>query len=435
MAESLKGAERIQELMEAFPAMPRSIVLKTDAVREGMRHTPVMDQLGTWAIPDTHAIFEFDHDETHSVDSASHTHPLAPIMFHFKSGIGVRVMFDNDSPYEVRYEGFGQYRLYRDGDAMEEVFFPPKPNWLGLRTSSGKLMSTVMELRGETCLYLAPSTYCEYFGKELGCTFCNINPTGARQKEMGMERLTVKRGEDVTETYIAAAREDVDGRINHVELTGGAFLDRKKEADLYVNMVQAIQRGIEQTHGSSKKVRITAAPQALDEEGQRRIRDAGATSMCHPMEVWDKRLFEIICPGKTQNVGWEGWLEAVVRNVDIYGWGSAITTFVGGVEMAQPWGFKTMDEALESTLSGFEYLAQRGVRAGFILWRRAPGSRLQDLQRPPTEYALRLELGRHQLSMKYGLYRGDAYQPPVHPGCSSHRTNMDWVHLDPSLAS
>ena len=101
--------------------------------------------------------------------------------------------------------------------------------------------------------------------------------------------------------------------------------------------------------------------------------------------------------------------------------------------MAQPWGFKTMDEALESTLSGFEYLAQRGVRSGFILWRRAPGSRLENLSRPPTEYALRLELGRHELSVKYGLYKSEAYQPPAHPGCSSHRTNMDWVHLDPSL--
>ena len=39
--------------------------------------------------------------------------------------------------------------------------------------------------------------------------------------------------------------------------------------------------------------------------------------------------------------------------------GKVQPSFVSGVEMARPHGFKTVDEAVKSTTSGFEYLMSR----------------------------------------------------------------------------
>ncbi len=42
---------RIDELQARFPDTPRSIILKIDLLREGIRFTPALNEIGRWAIP------------------------------------------------------------------------------------------------------------------------------------------------------------------------------------------------------------------------------------------------------------------------------------------------------------------------------------------------------------------------------------------------
>jgi hypothetical protein len=48
---SLRGTERLAALCEAFPAVPRSIVIKADVLREGTRYTPDLEEAGRTTFP------------------------------------------------------------------------------------------------------------------------------------------------------------------------------------------------------------------------------------------------------------------------------------------------------------------------------------------------------------------------------------------------
>ena len=46
-----QGKERIDSLCETYPAIPRSIVIKADVLREGTRHTKDLEEAGSASFP------------------------------------------------------------------------------------------------------------------------------------------------------------------------------------------------------------------------------------------------------------------------------------------------------------------------------------------------------------------------------------------------
>jgi hypothetical protein len=45
-----------------------------------------------------------------------------------------------------------------------------------------------------------------------------------------------------------------------------------------------------------------------------------------------------------------------------------IPNFVAGVELAKPFGFETIDEAIASTVEGLDYFMTRGITPRFTTW-------------------------------------------------------------------
>ncbi len=50
-ATGARGTEHIAALCQAFPNIPRSIVVKADILREGIRHTPDLEEAGATTFP------------------------------------------------------------------------------------------------------------------------------------------------------------------------------------------------------------------------------------------------------------------------------------------------------------------------------------------------------------------------------------------------
>ena len=70
-----------------------------------------------------------------------------------------------------------------------------------------------------------------------------------------------------------------------------------------------------------------------------RFKDYGM-QIYHPnYEVWDKRLFELYCPGKERYVGRDEWHKRILDSAEVFGARNVIPNFVAGVEMAEPFGF------------------------------------------------------------------------------------------------
>jgi hypothetical protein len=114
-------------------------------------------------------------------------------------------------------------------------------------------------------------------------------------------------------------------------------------------------------------------------------------------------IFNWVCPGKAEWIGYREWKRRLVRAVDVFGRGNVGTGLVGGVELAKPHGFKSEDDALRATLDEAEELASQGVTTVYIVWVPRPGSDFRDQENASLEYYVRLAKGLHDLRVKHRL--------------------------------
>lgn len=398
---------RLAALRAQFPHVPRSIVVKTDVLREGVRWTPELTKIGKWALPQIHFIFEWDHDDVHRKEDVAEGWITVPQTFCLPDGTNVLIKLDADSPYEVRYDGDGAYWLYRDGTAVEQVLFPPRPEWFTKRTRDGSLMCKVAGGNGECVFSVLNVSFCQYFSANQQCRFCTIVPTQDRNRELGMGKLSARSRERIIETFNTAAAED---NIQHFCLSGGGMFDRSQEASYFIDLVQTL-RDAEGYQGQP----FLIASQAFDPEDARRLHEAGegTIQIGYPMEVWDEELFPVVCPGKASHVGRNRWLDNMCHAVEIFGRGNVGTNLVAGVETAAPDRFAHEDEALQSTLDGFRWLSRHDIRPAFSPWTVAPGSAWEDKQPPGTHYYLTLGWELYNLQKQYNL----TYKVGIDAGC------------------
>lgn len=389
--------DRLEELRTRFPGIHPSIVLKADALREGVRKTPVLGEIAKWAMHDPHWLFDWHHDDLYTKEEGNEMGAFVPELFQLEDDTTIKLILDQTSPYDIR-ESNGGFGLFRDDKEVAPVFFPRKPKWYSLKTSDGVLMSSVAALKGVDTFACCVLNYCEYFSNNEQCRYCNMNYNIEHQIELGVDKKIGKIARQVGEAAAAAFKE---GNVRHVTITGGALRNRTKECSLYIRFLEEIRK---QTGHEHDVLWGEVISQAFEPEDAVRLKKAGIQAVCWNLEVWDPKLFEIVVPGKARTVGRENWLRCLREGVGIFGRGNVCSSFVSGSEMARPEGFRSMEEALESTLAGFERLLQDGIVPRFNMWSNVVGSGYVDQQIPPTEYWLRLGQGRHDLMLKYEMY-------------------------------
>ncbi|MEE8326869.1 MAG: radical SAM protein [candidate division NC10 bacterium] len=394
-----KGLARIAELEAKYPDFPRSAIIKADSFREGIGWTPDLTVIGRWSIPHTHMIFDWDHDHLDDKVEASEGWMLIPAIFQLRDGTSTILKIAAESPYEIKIlEGDTRYMLYRDGEAVEEVYFEPRPEWFIKRTTDGRVMCKVASSAGRNCIFaITMLSYCQYFKTNEQCVFCCIVPAVEHARDMGIDRILKPTVQRVLEVYKAVTSEHP---VSHFNLTGGGLLDRKREANLYAEFLGQMLR-----HLSNDDRPWHVIPQALAEDDQKLLHDTGQgrITLCHPLEVWDEKLFPVIAPGKAKHVGREEWIAALVRAGKIFGPWQSTTTVVAGCETVPPHGFPTMDAAIKSMEEYLTYFLEHGVLPRFTFWTPAPGSPWETSQSPPTEYFLEISQLQHQLYRKHGV--------------------------------
>ena len=152
--------------------------------------------------------------------------------------------------------------------------------------------------------------------------------------------------------------------------------------------------------------------QALPKEELRKFRDAGVR-IYHPnYEVWDERLFALLCPGKQQYIGRSNWIERILDAREVFGASCVIPNFVAGIEMSRPYGFTSVEEAIRSTAEGLEFFMSQGITPRFTTWCPEPLSNLGSQEPAPLEYHLRLLQVYRDTLNKYRLAPPPGYGPP-----------------------
>ncbi|MFQ5654837.1 MAG: radical SAM protein, partial [Planctomycetota bacterium] len=225
-----------------------------------------------------------------------------------------------------------------------------------------------------------------------------------QQQRAGRPYRTVNPLAELLEALGIIAETDSAARC--YTLTGGSIkrsLRGETESEFYASYARAIG---ERFPGRwiSKVV-----AQALPVAEQQAFKDAGVR-IYHPnYEVWDARLFEILCPGKAAHVGREEWLTRILAAREVFGAENVIPNFVAGIEMARPHGFESVDDAIASTGEGLEWFMSRGVCPRYTVWCPEP---LSDLVRSRVSQGKALLRTWRDTHRRHRLPVPPGYGPP-----------------------
>jgi hypothetical protein len=408
----------LEELVGRFAHLPSEAILKEDLLRTGIDfdETALTDNESGAVKPKSYFIFSFDHKPLVELGEAARRRPPEEIAlsggpFQLRRTI-VSVRLNPDSPYRVSRADDGVLRLSLEGAPMAEVALPPMPEYYRHRLANGKsVMEIAPTIQWGYLVYLTVLRLCQYFGAKEECKFCDINHNWRQHKQAGRPYTGVKPVEEVLEALEIIDRFDVD-RLSHAyTLTGGSVtskVDGLAEAEFYGRYARAIEERF-----PGRWIGKVVA-QALPREEARIFKEHGIR-IYHPnYEVWDERLFKVISPGKERYVGREEWHRRILDARDIFGARYVIPNFVAGVEMARPYGFATVDEAIRSTAEGLDFFMSRGVTPRFTTWCPEPATPLgkANPEGAPLEYHIRLLEVYRETMEKYGHRPPPGYGPP-----------------------
>jgi hypothetical protein len=410
--------ELIEGLLARFPHVPREAVFKEDLLRTGIAFddSALTDNLEGEVKPKSYFIFSFDQKPLRELGQARLRRPPEEVALtggpHELRRTIVSVRTNPDSPYRVSWREDGGLVLSLDGSLLADVGLPPMPEYYRHALSNGKtVMETAPTIQWGYLIYLTVLRLCQYFGAKEECQYCDINHNWRQHKQEGRPYTGVKPVEDVLEALAIIDRYDTGHASHAYTLTGGSVtsrVDGLEEADFYGRYAQAIEERF-----PGRWIGKVVA-QALPRADVQRFKDYGI-KIYHPnYEVWDKRLFELTCPGKERYVGREEWHRRILDAAEVFGPRYVIPNFVAGVEMARPHGFATVDEAIASTTEGLEFFMSRGVTPRFTTWCPEPATPLgrDNPEGAPLEYHIRLLEAYRATLEKHGLQPPPGYGPP-----------------------
>jgi hypothetical protein len=386
------SALNLEEVGAKYPKFPRLVLLKIDIHRRGVYYTEnALEALD----PEKHQT-----GGTHIFGTRDGKLTSRPEAFVLRDGTSVLTTPTplESNPYIVdRIDG--KLMLLDKGTELEEIFYWDKPDYYGKRTSNGVLMQNVAAARPQR-LYITPNRYCHFWTDGGGCKFCDI-VSNLKQQRTEIEMQTRLNPKEVSETIREALKEP--GRFTAVFLTSGSdFHGEKpfdKELELYIETLQAVGENFA-TKKFPSQILCTALPKY---QLTRLYNETGITSITMDIEVLNEKLFNIICPGKAQWIGYQEWKRRLFDAVDIFGENRVGTGIVSGVELVPPQGFASEDEALEAVLGEADDFAAHGVSTVNMIWIPRIGSPYAQEKNASLEYYVRLAAGLQAIRRKHNL--------------------------------
>lgn len=420
----------LERMFALFPDLPKEAIVKQDILRQGLAFSEDAVLVASGYKPKDYFIFSFDLVPL--AEMQEHEARRSPEEIRMTGGpwnllptiTSVRV--NPASPYRVGIVD-GALALVCEATKLADLEFPPIPSYYSAALSSGRSIAQIAPaIEWGYLVYLTVYRLCQYWGREEECRFCDINENYRQQRDDGREYTAVKSIEDVVEAMGYIFEHDTVSRAYTV--TGGSItsnLQGMGEAEWYARYAEAIE-----SRWAGRWI-PKAVVQAFPKEEVKLLWSAGYR-IYHPnFEVWDRRIFDWVCPGKARYVGRDEWMNRIVEAADVFGPSFVIPNFVGGVEMARPYGYASIDEAIASTSEGLDFFMSRGIIPRFTTWCPEPISDLGRQDGPPLEYFVRLLLAWRETFERYGLPAPPGYgRPGVGNAEFSVSAFMDVIRVD-----
>ena len=400
-----------------YPGVPYEVILKEDLLRRGFTLTDAAMEAARGCRTQAYYLFSYNISSHSDLKKGMSTAAPEDIIFrggpHNLKRTWIRVVLNGDSPYVIDMID-GIPTLCENGVPLAEVVYPSKPAYYGKTFPDGLLYEQVVPLLYNSYAFITTFRACHYWGDKEECRFCDINYNLRELRKLTGDHVTadaIKDSGKVVEVLAAMSEEpDPAKRMLTILMTGGSIVRSVKggadnATDFNLPYIEAIRARI----GHRVPIVMITESQPLD--NVRRLKAAGVTSHNANLEVWDKRLFETIAPGKAKYIGYDLWVQRLVDAVAIMGEGGVSPNMVSGVEMAQPGGFTTVEEAVASAGEGFEFLMSQGVIPHLDTWCVEPGTGLAGHPPIPLDFLIQADLAWYETWRKYKLPPFAGYGP------------------------
>ncbi len=421
-AVTMSTTPTLEVYARKYPEVPMEVILKEDLLRLGVGITAAAQQ----AIKDTRtqAYYLFSYNISDHKEMEDGLSTAAPEDMIFADGpyglrkTRVRVVLNNASPYTLDVID-EQHMICQDGIPVASVVYPSRPDYYGMTFEDGTLYEQVIPLLYDSYAFITTFRACHYWGKKEECRFCDINYNLRETRRLTGDHVTadaIKNKERLVEVLAAMLQESNPARRPiTVLMTGGSIVRRvpggaENAADFNIPYVAAIRERI------GNRIPIVMITESQPMDLLDKLRDAGITSHNANLEVWDKRLFKWIAPGKERWIGYDTWVRRLLESVNVMGEGRVSPNMVSGLEMAQPHGFDNVKDAVASAREGFEYLMSHGVVPHLDTWCIEPGTQLADNPAVPLDFLIQADIAWYETWRKYKLPPFEGYGPMGAPG-------------------
>ncbi|MCX7919070.1 MAG: radical SAM protein [bacterium] len=262
------------------------------------------------------------------------------------------------TPYVLKKEN-GQYAIYRDGQFVCQIRLPKRPKFYDMKTSSGKIMSSIGVMQG-TYLGIYPTETCGYWKEDINCKFCSVG------LNLGVQDSAEKSVQDVLETVLAAHEEE---KITFVHFNTGTYqvgLCPKIELDELEPYITPVKKKTGLLVG-------VQTPPAPDLTRYNKLRDMGVDHVSFCFELWNDTILNELCPGKATVIGKKRYLDAIEYCAKIFKPGAVSGEIIAGLE------------PVEDTLAAIEWITDHGAFPTICIFRPCVGTKLQDWNPPDTD--------------------------------------------------
>lgn len=330
--------------------------LKAELLINGINATnKALNGLGSDYKEQNHGLFGWDFED--------HTNIVLPDDFVLPDGTIVQFRRNSKSNYLI--DVLDDDLILQKGKLnLCKVNWLPRPEFYSKKTTSNNDMVKIGQIGGEDCLFFCYQNFCSHFSKNEQCLFCNLVSTSQTYKSV----LKQKNIQDIGEVAKAAFSENI---VKHVLLTGGCF-NHQQEIKTVTKIVNTISDyvGLNRVPGTI----LPSPPKKLDEIES--YYESGITAIGFSMEIWDKKMYQAICPGKSKNHSHDEFVASIKNAVKVFGEGNVYGVFVMGLEPR------------DSFLEGVEALANLGANIVPFVWSPNPGSKLEGHRAPTSKWYL-----------------------------------------------
>jgi uncharacterized radical SAM superfamily protein len=307
------------------------------------------------------------------------------------TNVPVTEPFAAASPYTLARRPGGSYLVRRDGEDVAPVRLSPRPEWYQRSTASGKPMTRIGTLQG-TYLGIYQAKVCEYWTlkpERLNCKFCSVG------LNLGVDDADSKSVEEVLEVVRAARQES---GITYVDFNTGHYT-----GDTYLDILEPHIRAIKSELGLLVGVQT---PPHRDLSRYIGLREMGVNRVSFCFEIFDRRLFQEVCPGKHAEYGLDHYLAAIEYCAQLGSIGPRDEPWVTNGEIIA--GL----EPAESSIAAIDWITSKGAIPTVCVFRPLVGTDLEHSPPPRTEDLVPVFRRLYEACMERALPIGCA--PNVH---------------------